>query len=229
MTKYELLASRSVIVGGVSTVSNDDPMISTKELLLCLVGDGKQKTVSCVENGAGTVNMVVVKEGIYQDESLGVPLLDLTIFIPKQPFSSERIPSELEQIHPDDPNTDRAVLPWKSRKCFIDLVKYLAGRFKQTRNAWGSAGEIQHLLFPTIFPTRREMFEEMRNHYSVNARLGTLRYRNDRVLDIMIALKEHGNSLLKEMKFEEANLFHAFKLLLSLQSPKEVRRSCDKS
>lgn len=201
MTKYELLASRSVVVGGVS---NDDPMISTKELLLSLVADGKQKNVICVDDGAGAVNMVIVKEGIYQDESLGVPLLDLIIFIPDKPFSSESIPSELEQHHPDDPNLDRVVLPWKSRKYFIDLVKTLAGIFKQTRNAWGSAGEIQHLLFPIIFPTRWEKIEEMRNYVIVNAKLGTLRYRNDRVLDIMMALKEHGNSLIKEKKFDQA-------------------------
>ena len=47
----------------------------------------------------------------------------------------------------------------------------------------------------------------------VEARFGISRVKNDNVVEKMIALKEHGNSLLKDNKFEEAIFSHTLAAL----------------
>ena len=81
----------------------------------------------------------------------------------------------------------------------------LAGEFKEVKNSWGMPGVINRLLFPVFFPTRCEIM--------VEARFGISRVRNDNVVEKMIALKEHGNSLLKDNKFEEAIFSHTLAAL----------------
>ena len=67
MTKYELLASRSAIIGGVS---DDNALLFTKELVMSLIGDGKYRNMVYGEYGAGSSYMLISKESIYQDETL---------------------------------------------------------------------------------------------------------------------------------------------------------------
>ena len=201
MMKREMLLSRSKSLGGIS---DEIPFLSIKELILDMTANGKNRGVVLVEDGAGTVPTVIVKEGVYQSESTGVPILCLTVFFPFKSFSSRFPPKELENHHSEDPNMDRCVLSYNTRKCLKHIVETLAGEFKEVKNSWGMPGIINKLLFPVFFPTRCEKMAELHWQMNIEARLGILRVRNDRAVEKVIALKEHGNSLLKNNKFEEA-------------------------
>ena len=83
MTKYELLASRSAIIGGVS---DDKALFFTKELVMSLIGDGKYRNMVYGEYGAGSSYMLISKESIYQDETLGISLLGLIVFVLQDHF-----------------------------------------------------------------------------------------------------------------------------------------------
>ena len=194
-TKTEFLFSRSASFGGIS---DEIPLLSIKELLLALIANGQSRKIVCVEDGAGTVPLVIVKNGICQHETSGVPLLDLVVFVPKKPFSSHNLPRELEHHH------SKCVLSWNTRKYFRNIVETLAGDFDQRTNFWGAAGASCRLLFPVLFPKRCEKMAEMQYDINVRAKLGILGHRSDCAVDVMMALKENGNSLLREQRFDEA-------------------------
>ena len=96
MTNTEFLFTRSASFVGVS---DKFPLLSIKELLLALVGNGQSRKVVCVGDGAGTVPLVIVKEGICQHETSGVAVSNLVIFVPKKPFSSYNLSRVLEHHH----------------------------------------------------------------------------------------------------------------------------------
>lgn len=195
MMKSEMLFSRSAPFGGVS---DEIPLLSIKELLLSLVGNEQSRNIVCVGDGAGTVPLVIVKDGIFQHETLGVPVLDLVVFVPKKSFSSHNLPRELEHHHSE------CVLSWNTRKYFRNIVETLTGDFDQRTKFWGAEGASCRLLFPALFPKRCEKMAEVQYQMNVSAKLGILDSWNDCTVDVMMALKENGNSLLREQRFGEA-------------------------
>lgn len=136
--------------------------------------------------------------------------MDLYFFFPEKPFSSGKMPQELENYHPENDEIQRTVIPWKTRRCLKDLVTCLTGQSFKSKmsDVWGvrGGGEIQRILFPTLFPTRCEMFKERDYIVNINIELDidSSDTRNDRVAVTMTALKDRGNALLKIKKYNEA-------------------------
>ena len=77
MMNHEMLLSTSKFLG---EISDEISLLSIKDLILHMIANGKNRSVVCVEDGAGTEPTVIVKEGVYQRENTGVLILDLIVF-----------------------------------------------------------------------------------------------------------------------------------------------------
>lgn len=210
LLKTELLVTRS---GAPGRVSDADPFLSIKEFIMSLMRDKVRRSLMYGGDGTGVVPIVIVKEGLYQDELLGTPVIDMLVFFPTKPFPAEQVPYQLQQHHAGSDAKFTVILSSNTRAHFRQIVALLSYEDFEMTTLWGMQGLYKRCNFPALFPTRRESMAQKGAHLNLIATLGVLRHTSENAREYMKALKDRGNDLLKEGKLQEAILCYTLAAL----------------
>ena len=190
MLKSDLLLSQPAGI-----LSHYDALLGVKELVLtCFLLPAFPKVLLGREGDR--VHMVIVMEGLSQDELSGSPVCHLLVFAPSRPFPANNLlsclPADQSEIQ-----MNRA-----SRELFLAFVKLLGGRFQPFREC-GKPGRATRVCFPPLFHSRHRTLQFAAQRSKLSLAIG-LPLAGGPGRELIAALKAHGDTLMKQEKYTDA-------------------------